>query len=794
MSTNFYNNLIDDIVRKIVIDNNNSTANGDNNLSEQEKDVLKSLGIDTDKFNVANYTGTLNKFGANKAQEREQILAQLKGFIEKILELLPENTNITSEFNTLIGEAHNANSLQDFFKVFTNKIEELQGKNKSDANKELEMLLLKNTSYKAFMSTEDYQSLVEILPKSDNVNNISSDKSTNSGNTVTTITFTYNDKNYTFRINENIDTSGLKGNTKAGGVDNQVPPSVEDFEKVMLSFARGELRYSDFVKAIEPFGFDSKYIYDNMHHEGSNDGYTITLKYGGKEYKVNCNMEGALDGNDTDNKGKITYDLLEPSKLKNRGLSEDVIKTYFVEAVVVDGEVKYYTKNQITWDKLGVTSNSIDDLKKALDKQEKLKHVTEVVNEVITELTSKHSLNSDEVRQLREYLQNGNAKTTIEGLLEKSDDQIKSQVTSLAETYITGTIRKTGTKSTDSIDTSSLTNAQITTINTVCNTISSAVGISSATLTDRVKAAATEFASATDFKEKVQEKALDIAQEILKETNQSNSSGKVSGEDIYTLVSDYGDNPSLALLSKIHDYEGLAGLKINISDTPDNNGTYTVTITYSDGSTTVSGDAGHFTSDQLRSIGFYTESKIWSNNNINNISDSQKAEKLLEICRGFMKNPVTNGTNSRKLTFEEAMDVFNKVKSDNSYKDTYTNINTFENAISTKANEFAKEKVKTQTANSRADSTSGTTNTGSVDFDSPEFTAYLSYVTNALQSQNIEFNINVENNNMYFNLYDKSNYSNIGELIINGNGELSVNPNSSIALPNIESFNARRWT
>ena len=633
------------------------------------------------------------------------------------------------------------------------------------------------------MSDDDYSRLIEILTQDSQKYNAQKPK--HSGNN-TTIQFTYNGKSYTFNYNKNLDTSALEKSIGATRGDAS-HESVNAFEKIIQSFAKGELHQGDLVKKLEPFGFTREQIETATKYDYKNDAYEITLTYGNKEYKFNCNIAGANDGTSDTNLGE-TYTLINPSEIKNQGLTNEQIDKYFVKAVVINGQVQYYAKNKNAWQSLGLkTTDNISALKAAVKRSEDLQHITDLVNEVITNLSSEYQLTSPEVQQLRDYLHGDSLKSRLEGMIGKTDDQIKNSVTSLAKSYITGTIRKAGTKGAGSVDTSSLTDAQVSTINSICNAIVSALGINLTTLTDKVKAAAVDFASATDFEAKVQEKALDIAQGIFKESNVENSK-TFDEQELYNLVNDicdhidWGDYNDLVKLQKYLD-------KVSVEFVPSDEKSYDgspkyfeIRVSYTDSTgSTVSTSGNHkFENSQqfrkdIEAMG-YSFATVGPQKPSQNtyIQNSVKAETLLEICRGFMK---TNTITSRPLTFEEAMDVFNKVKVDTSYTNTYTNIYTFKNAVTQKANDKAKEKVKNtpqarQTTNDNAET---------VDFDNID----LSVAESILGTHNFAIDNGtrkVSNNTMYIDIYDieGDNQIKAGRLIIHDDGRVEIEPEENI--------------
>lgn len=693
-------------------------------LAPEEKEYLHSMGVKglTDQV----YMGALNKIGANTQTERKVVIEELKKFTDRIGELVPNYQEFSEIILELFQNAMNVKTVEELFKLFGDKISELEkaDKNKSTEDKDLERLIFKNTSYAEQMNNNDYSRLIEILTSNPAKYNPEIKNNENS----TIFKFKYNNKSYEITINKRYDVEAIEKT-----IIKNTPKSTEEFENIIKSFARGELHWSDFAEQLELFGFSEAELSNASKYNYLNDGYEITLNFNGKKYTFNCNIKGANDSVSSNNPGE-TYTLLEPNEVKNQGFTEEQLATYFVKAVVIDGKVEYYTKNKAAWETLGLSSkDSIATLKNTIKKAEDLQHITDVVNEVINDMTNKYTLTSYEVDQLRGYLQNGAQKNKIEGLLGKDDDQIKSSVTFIAEAYITETIRKTsGTKGAEVTDTSSLTDAQKSTIKTISIEVATAVGISSTTLEERVTADAVEFAGATDFETKVQQKAFEIAQAILKESKVSSS----EEDDLNTLM-DLFAGGNVSALSKLKEFYNNGKIEIVIQQDGSEND-FWVSIYADRNKTSLLGSNG-YTREQLIAAGFNIGSIINTNtdevgfNSIdnNNISDSEKAENLLEICRGFMRTAVTNGGNSRVLTFDETMDVFNKVKSDISYTKTYSNVDTFKNAVTKKAEELAKEKVKNTP--SQSTSSQNTQNeTDVITFNSQEKGAFMASVSSTL--------------------------------------------------------------
>lgn len=692
-------------------------------LAPEEKEYLHSMGVKglTDQV----YMGALNKIGANTQTERKVVIEELKKFTDRIGELVPNYQEFSEIILELFQNAMNVKTVEELFKLFGDKISELEkaDKNKSTEDKDLERLIFKNTSYAEQMNNNDYSRLIEILTSNPAKYNPEIKNNENS----TIFKFKYNNKSYEITINKRYDVEAIEKT-----IIKNTPKSTEEFENIIKSFARGELHWSDFAEQLELFGFSEAELSNASKYNYLNDGYEITLNFNGKKYTFNCNIKGANDSVSSNNPGE-TYTLLEPNEVKNQGFTEEQLATYFVKAVVIDGKVEYYTKNKAAWETLGLSSkDSIATLKNTIKKAEDLQHITDVVNEVINDMTNKYTLTSYEVDQLRGYLQNGAQKNKIEGLLGKDDDQIKSSVTSIAETFVTENIRKSGTKGADAASTSSLTDGQKSTIKTICIEVATAVGISSTTLEERVTADAVEFAGATDFETKVQQKAFEIAQAILKESKVSSS----EEDDLNTLM-DLFAGGNLSALSKLKEFYNNGKIEIVIQQDGSEND-FWVSIYADRNKTSLLGSNG-YTREQLIAAGFNIGSIINTNtdevgfNSIdnNNISDSEKAENLLEICRGFMRTAVTNGGNSRVLTFDETMDVFNKVKSDISYTKTYSNVDTFKNAVTKKAEELAKEKVKNTP--SQSTSSQNTQNeTDVITFNSQEKGAFMASVSSTL--------------------------------------------------------------
>ena len=675
----FYINL-DQILNNIA--SNISKKETVTELTSDEKKKLQELGI-TDP---SAYKTLMEQIGAENDTERQQVLEELEKLIKRIQELAPEayDKNIAE----LISKAGNVKNVQELFTLFTDKITILENEKLKDPDvKTIERLALKNQSYSEQMSTDDYNELINILSRHSDWGV----KTEQAGNGTTSVSFNCSGKSYTFSINQDIDTSKI--NDINSNPDKQ---RVLAFEAIIKDFALGKLRWSDLEEALAPYGFTKAQLMTSEKYDWRNNGYLLTLNYGGKQYSFNCNIDGSVDGTNDKHEGNITYNEIEHTDLYRAGFTSEEIKKYFVEAFVVDGKVQFYTKNETAWKDLGVTSGNIQELKQAIERPEK---ITKLVNEVIDSLVTKHTLTAEQEKNLREYADT--KKADISNMYDGAkgnENTFKTNLTSMLEAQITNVIKPpvSDTRTDNNTVTNELSDAQKQQVTKICDTVATAVGLNNPdkdNLKNLVQTAAADWKDKidTDFAFEVQKKALEIAQGILKQKNQSSG----NNGDLDELISNFTDsgNHSPAVLSELKKYHDNGDISITITR---DGSSYEVTITRN-GETL----GPELVDEQtLRDAGFTINSGVvdLSATTQTYINDIEKSEALLEICRGFMTNGVSiNDNNKGKLTFKQTMDVYSQVKADTSYTKSYTNLDTFKDTISKIANEYAVASIQAGT-------------------------------------------------------------------------------------------------
>ncbi len=339
-----------------------------------------------------------------------------------------------------------------------------------------------------------------------------------------------------------------------------------------------------------------------------------------------------------------------------------------------------------------VLKTKLEEIEK---EKEQEKQAAQWINDVINTLAAENNLTPKEANELKEYMHGDDVKKQLTDVKGKSENEFKTIVKNIAENYINNHFKTESPKSTDTV-TNELSDAQKTKITEICDTVATAVGLDSAdndNLKNLVQTAAADWKDKidTDFAFEVQKKALEIAQGILKQKNQSSG----NNGDLDELISNFTDsgNHSPAVLSELKKYHDNGDISITITR---DGSSYEVTITRN-GETL----GPELVDEQtLRDAGFTINSGVvdLSATTQTYINDIEKSEALLEICRGFMTNGVSiNDNNKGKLTFEQTMDVYSKVKNHDSYQKKYNDIETFKKAISTIANEYAVASIQAGT-------------------------------------------------------------------------------------------------